>query len=488
LSRPAAAADYKVFLLGGQSNIAGRAEAGGLPPELRAVQNDVLLYEGGVLAALDPKADGTFGPEITFGRTIADSLPDENFALIKYGVGGTNLYNDWDPATGGTYAAFRTQVANGLAAIGSGGNTTEIVGMLWTQGERDAKANRTTAQYQADLVEFIADVRTRYGAGLPFYLSRLSSLQTNIAPGQLAEIRPAQASVAAADTNTYMIDTDTFGVKNDNLHFNASGQQDLGAAFAAAYLGEDPGGNPDPDPDPDPVSASVIAHWSFDTDFTDSSVSGNDLSISAGAPSITTTPGEWRFGGGAVDFTSTTSNAEHLALETAINLAAGDAWSVSFWARRRPGTDKTSGMVLGDLTRNGFIWTPDVGGAVSGGGLRFRNSSGASSDFKNIDDDHEYHHWVVIADGNGAITVYRDNVLLGSQSASTTFDITNVGHAYSATKQSYNGQIDELYVFDGAVGADVVNSLYTTNQVPEPTTFMLLTLSLTSQLARRRSQ
>ncbi|NQU25289.1 MAG: PEP-CTERM sorting domain-containing protein [Candidatus Nealsonbacteria bacterium] len=221
------------------------------------------------------------------------------------------------------------------------------------------------------------------------------------------------------------------------------------------------------------ANAEMIAHWSFDNDFTDSSASGNDLSISLGTPNVTTTAGEWKFGGGAANFTATTANAEHLALDTPITFAASDPWSVSFWGQRRTGTDVTTGMVLGDLTKNDFIWTMDVGSAVSTGGLRFRNSSGANADFGNMDDDQQYHHWVVIADGSGNATCYQDNVSKGTVAVTTTFDVTNVGHAYNATKQSYNGQIDELYIFDEAIGSDVVASLFTSNQIPEPSTLVL---------------
>jgi hypothetical protein len=239
LAGSAAAAHYKVVLLGGQSNMDGRGATSGLPAALQSPQPNVLLFEGSTLAPLEPSG-ADFGPEITFGHTIADALPSDKFALIKHAASGTDLHTDWDPAAGGTYSTFRTRVTNGLAALQSGGNTTEIVGMLWTQGERDAKDNRTTAQYEADLTEFIGDVRTRYGADLPFFVSQLSSLQTNISAAQLAEIRPAQANVAAVDVHTYLITTDTFGMQGDNLHFDAAGQQSLGQAFADAYIASVP--------------------------------------------------------------------------------------------------------------------------------------------------------------------------------------------------------------------------------------------------------
>ena len=226
---------YKVFLLAGQSNMDGRGLASELPTELQNPQPDVLLYEGGAASPLTP-VGGRFGPEVTFGRTVADAFPEDDFVLIKHASGGIDLHTDWDPNSGPVYSALRTKVTNGLAALESNNSTTEIVGMLWTQGERDAKDNRTTAQYQADLVEFIADVRTRYGDDLPFFLSQLSIEQTNISAAQLEEIRAAQHNAAAMDSNVFMINTDSFGMKSDNLHFDALGLQALGNAFGAAYV------------------------------------------------------------------------------------------------------------------------------------------------------------------------------------------------------------------------------------------------------------
>ena len=108
--------------------------------------------------------------------------------------------------------------------------------MLWTQGERDAKIGQTAAEYEADLNEFIGDIRSRYGTDLPFFLSRLSSGQTAIPETGLAEIRAAQENVAASDPFAWVIDTDGMGLQTDDLHFNPAGQIALGEAFGQAYV------------------------------------------------------------------------------------------------------------------------------------------------------------------------------------------------------------------------------------------------------------
>jgi hypothetical protein len=234
LGTPARAAHIKVFLLGGQSNMEGNnAMVGQLPAYLQAPQENVLYYYGTTFTNLQSGGGNNFGPEISFGWEIENARPYETYCLIKHAQGGTNIQNDWDPVTGNTYRKFRTVVSYGLDALTKAGHTYEIVGMLWTQGERDALNGRTTAQYEADLNEFIADIRSRYGADLPFFISRLSVQQT---ARDISQIRPAQENVAANDPNAYLIDTDSFELRSDDLHFEETGFVDVGEAFAASYL------------------------------------------------------------------------------------------------------------------------------------------------------------------------------------------------------------------------------------------------------------
>jgi hypothetical protein len=117
---PAQADHIQLFLLGGQSNMVGTgADTSGLPTALQSPQDDVLFYwKSDVgLTTLRPGSGINFGPEVTFGRAIADAFPAENFGLIKYASSGSDLVNAWDKDTGTVYANFRDTVADGLAAL-----------------------------------------------------------------------------------------------------------------------------------------------------------------------------------------------------------------------------------------------------------------------------------------------------------------------------------------------------------------------------------
>lgn len=258
-----------VVLLGGQSNADGRASGGELPTRLQSPQADVPFYyythgmaanpDGtlGRLTTLRPGCaqmpPGGFGPEVTLGCELArfvEQTPDTKIAIIKYAKGGSSLGVDWKPVDhsspvgGGVYyKTFQQVVKNGFDALHRrySHSTVQLAGMIWVQGESDIDGgDKLSKPYGLNLANFIRDVRRKFDPALPFYLSRISSWQTvystpaaKLYPDYLL-VRSGQAQVAAIMENVSVIDTDaaSFTTKADHLHFDANGQQALGATFA----------------------------------------------------------------------------------------------------------------------------------------------------------------------------------------------------------------------------------------------------------------
>jgi hypothetical protein len=249
-----------VYLIGGQSNADGRAVASGLPSSLQQPQTNVPFYYGGVngsgFTSLQPESYGQinqgasqdFGPEVTFGLSMAQytaSQPNTEVAVIKYALGGTNLYSQW--AAGGTgteagdgsvYDSFQNTVTAGLQALRTANPTAtiNIDGMIWMQGESDAVITNgvdESTNYGSELTAFIKDVRQTYGTNLPFVIGELSAYQTGTGPAaQRNNIRAAQISVASSLPDTGIVNTDSFPLNSDSLHFSTSGQESLGYGFA----------------------------------------------------------------------------------------------------------------------------------------------------------------------------------------------------------------------------------------------------------------
>lgn len=285
----------QVYLQGGQSNTDGRAATSGLPTSpvnLQQPQADVAFFfhtQGSshaldnTLTTLRPGMSETnaFGPEITFGRDMADyfsGTPSVSVAIIKYGNGGTNLHTQWKAGGNATsigdgpeYVTFQNTVTAGLAAITAAnpGDTVTVAGMIWHQGESDIGQ---ASAYEMNLGDFIADVRATYGANLPFVVGEIGVNGGNFST---AIIRAAQAAVAAADSLTGFVDVDTFGMQ-DALHFSPAGQMSLGSGFATEMQGLLV---PDTTiPTPDPMTFSVAPSAVDDSSITMTATTATDES------------------------------------------------------------------------------------------------------------------------------------------------------------------------------------------------------------------
>ncbi len=294
----------KVFVLAGQSNMAG-AGTNGEAPAGYAPQPNVWYDASNVNEHTDgwvPLSFGPFlnkptgwgfGPELSFGRTLAAAMPDEQVAIVKVTRGGTNL-NYWATAgQAGHDALFEriTAVTARLDAQQTAGEIPgyEFAGLIWMQGEGDADGwggnpHETYAERFAGLV-----AKVRHATGepeLPVVLGRISekigptfSRDTTkgtrrysqsfknaypdivaAKPGRvlpdtmdnltnddrlwgpvalqhrLDRVRLEQVEFAETmDDFAAWVDTDDLPM-TDSWHFNGAGQIALGERFADAYL------------------------------------------------------------------------------------------------------------------------------------------------------------------------------------------------------------------------------------------------------------
>jgi iduronate 2-sulfatase len=245
---------YEVFLVAGQSNGDGRGRAADLTGPLAKwakSQEDVLIaYSCSTLRgpALDsggfrPLRPGwsvapgknrptmlpsdTFGPEVSFGRGMADRLKGKRVALIKFAEGGTSLVRDWNPgAKDRLYPAFLRFTEKSLKELKDKGHTYTIRGMIWHQGESDI--GLTAGEYQELLAAFIARVRADLEApDLPFGVGEVYD------NGKRGAVRAAQKATAGKAKRVFFVPADGLTTSDMGTHFDAASQIRLGERFAA---------------------------------------------------------------------------------------------------------------------------------------------------------------------------------------------------------------------------------------------------------------
>ena len=217
--------DMQLFLLIGQSNMAGRGY-----PEAQDKTTDAGIYmldeaKQWVLAR-DPihfdKPIAGVGPGHQFARTLKKKNPELNIGLIPAAVGGSSL-NEWK--AGG--ALYTNAVARAREAMKHG----TLKGILWHQGESDGKPDKT-ASYPARFSTMIAQLRKDLDApDVPVVIGELVYSRP-----QSAEFNQTIPTIAAAVPNCGWVSAEGLTDRGDKLHFSAESARALGQRYAAKLL------------------------------------------------------------------------------------------------------------------------------------------------------------------------------------------------------------------------------------------------------------
>jgi hypothetical protein len=284
--------DVDVFLLGGQSNAGGVGVISDLPDSSVLYNTEIMLYHSASMNSGQParqwttlrpasNSAGNFGPEIGFGNRMAELYPGRQIAIIKHAVGGTDLGADWNPGTyssdidrfGPQFLTFVETVDSGIDSLIAQGYTPVIKGMLWQQGERDARNSSYGPAYGQNLSNFICRVRAQfkapsmpfvYGQVLPVALSGYA-YRDQVRQGQF-RVDEDSGHVFATD-GARLVMTDDLPMNSDNLHISATGQLELGIRFADAFTSTVTANAVDFNMDGKIDKADVLAlidHWHHD--------------------------------------------------------------------------------------------------------------------------------------------------------------------------------------------------------------------------------
>lgn len=222
---PAAPDNMQLFLLIGQSNMAGRGavEAADKVPHPRVF---VLNKELAWAPAIDPlhwdKPERIgVGLASTFARVIADAKPEAKIGLIPAAFGGTSL-DQW--AIGGEL--YTNAVARAREAMKHG----KLAGILWHQGESDAAADKL-ATYPERFVKMIAQLRADLGANeVPLVIGEIGRFH---ASGK--EVNAVLTKLPARVPVCGCVSAEGLGDQGDKVHFDTPAYREFGRRYAQAW-------------------------------------------------------------------------------------------------------------------------------------------------------------------------------------------------------------------------------------------------------------
>ncbi len=219
-------ADMQLFLLIGQSNMAGR---GKIEPADQQIHPRIFMLDkdNAWVPAKDPvhfdkpKVAGV-GLCSEFARGVAAKDTEAKIGLVPCAFGGTTL-DQWKPGS----ALYTNALARTRIALKSG----RLAGILWHQGEGDcAEQKRTT--YPERFTAMIAQLRKDLEASdVPVIVGELGTFRASNLPfnAMLPQITNSVPRCA-------LVSAEGLGANADNVHFSADALRTFGKRYFETFV------------------------------------------------------------------------------------------------------------------------------------------------------------------------------------------------------------------------------------------------------------
>lgn len=225
-------ADFHLYLLMGQSNMAGR---GVVEAQDKIAHPRVMKFskDRKWVPAVDPlhfdKSQVGVGLGKTFGEVMAEAHPQATIGLIPCAFGGTPI-SRWQKGAD----LYLNAVERAQAAMKAG----TLKGILWHQGETDSGNAMVAPKYGELLAKLVTDLRTDLAAGdAPFvagqlgqFLNRGQKDKPSLWPVINEQLDALPTKLKRAAT----VSSEGLTHKGDSLHFDSPSFREFGKRYAAA--------------------------------------------------------------------------------------------------------------------------------------------------------------------------------------------------------------------------------------------------------------
>ena len=224
-----------VFILAGQSNMAGRGQvepADTIPDDriLTINKNGDIIVAKEPLHWYEPTRTG-LDCGVSFARTLLKSIPKNiTILLLPVAVGGSSISQWLDDSTHRDVKLYTnfTEKVKLAKQYGS------LKAILWHQGENEAAADKI-GLYPERLAHLFWQFRETAGnRELPVLMGELGSFSENNNLWQW--INDFMHAYADKDPFTSVITTSDLKDGGDKVHFDSAGQRTMGERFAEAWL------------------------------------------------------------------------------------------------------------------------------------------------------------------------------------------------------------------------------------------------------------
>ncbi|QDU36430.1 Carbohydrate acetyl esterase/feruloyl esterase precursor [Maioricimonas rarisocia] len=227
---PAGKDRFHLYLLIGQSNMAGR---GKVDPENNEAHPRVLKFDrdGNWVPATDPihfdkPTIAGVGLASAFGPAMAEADETVTIGLIPCAVGGTRLER-W--VKGGDL--YENAVRRAKAAMKDG----TLKGILWHQGEGDSGKLENASTYAERLSGMIGDLRSELDAeNAPFVMGELGRFLNPKKLKHYELVNKQLHTIASQVPHTAVVSSEGLEAKADQVHFNAEALREFGRRYAKA--------------------------------------------------------------------------------------------------------------------------------------------------------------------------------------------------------------------------------------------------------------
>ena len=218
-----------VYLLIGQSNMAGRGE---LAPTNRMSTTGIVKFDrkGRWVEAVEPihfdKSVAGAGLAASFAVEMERTSGGHEIGLVPCAVGGTSLCR-WMP--GGDLHS--NALVRCRAALAEGG---VLKGILWHQGENDAENPKDTATYGERLAEMVKAFRAELNApDVPFVAGELLTDKNRLGGHDFDAVSAATRKVMSELPRCAFVSANGLTLKSDRIHFDTPSQRAFGQRYAS---------------------------------------------------------------------------------------------------------------------------------------------------------------------------------------------------------------------------------------------------------------